>query len=494
MGNPMRLGSKNGWLGLLFGTLFFLGASFLHTRSNHNWGCDFSMYIRQAINIVEGIPQTDNHYLYSPATSYYGPKAYPVGFPLLLAPAYAAFGNSVFHFECVIALVTFVFAILTWLYLHSVIGHLGMAFAFAVTLFANPWLITFKGDILSDIPFACAVLAIVFTLRNDHPFGWKKTLLAGTLAGYALLIRTAGLAAFAGVFLYILVAFVKKDRNFPYLRYLALSGIGVGFFILFQYVIFPAPTLGTYADSMNLRSTGALVLNNAEYYLQTLREIIPNAGPRVFQTVLYLFLVVGILCGFVLQLRSRIRYAECFFIAYMALLLAWPGLQGFRLLLPLAPIALGYAYLSLRKAVPAWTEGRGAYIFAGVLFLVTVGVFKRPVTNVHRSTRIIIDGPQLPAAEEAFAYVRENLPIEAAIGFRKPRALALYTRRSSVADPCGTREEVGTHYRRMGTTHVLVDANWTEECVKVFAKADGVSVWKNSRFELFSLDRKSLVR
>jgi len=70
-----------------------IGMFFLATiREGHVWGDDFSLYIRHAQNIVRGEPYAESGYIYNPQNPLVGPKIYPPGFPLLLAPVVGVFG------------------------------------------------------------------------------------------------------------------------------------------------------------------------------------------------------------------------------------------------------------------------------------------------------------------------------------------------------------------------------------------------------------------
>lgn len=61
---------------IIIAALFFL----LNLKGGHDWGGDFSMYIMNARNIVNGTPYAQTHYVYNIDTALYGPKAYPPHF------------------------------------------------------------------------------------------------------------------------------------------------------------------------------------------------------------------------------------------------------------------------------------------------------------------------------------------------------------------------------------------------------------------------------
>src|ERR1043166_7636509 len=70
-----------------------VGVFYLATiRAGHHWGDDFAQYIQQARNIAAGEPNASTGYIYNPHNPVVGPRAYPPGFPLLLAPVVKIFG------------------------------------------------------------------------------------------------------------------------------------------------------------------------------------------------------------------------------------------------------------------------------------------------------------------------------------------------------------------------------------------------------------------
>src|SRR5690349_19487285 len=90
---------KRYWLKYLIAALICLPVFVINIKHSHDWGDDFAQYIHQAKNITTGTSQQQTGYIYIPEFLHLGPPTYPVGFPLLLAPVYAMFGNSVWHFD-----------------------------------------------------------------------------------------------------------------------------------------------------------------------------------------------------------------------------------------------------------------------------------------------------------------------------------------------------------------------------------------------------------
>src|SRR2546425_1210967 len=70
-----------------------VGVFYLATiRDGQDWPDDFSQYIQHALNIAEGAPYAATGYIYNPHNPGIGPRTYPPGFPLLLAPVIKGFG------------------------------------------------------------------------------------------------------------------------------------------------------------------------------------------------------------------------------------------------------------------------------------------------------------------------------------------------------------------------------------------------------------------
>src|SRR5262245_14683241 len=90
--NPGRKSLAAVWVALY---ILFSGVAFHSIDGSQEWdtwGDDFALYIAHARNLVEGTSYTDTKFVYNPANAWYSPRAYPPGFPILLAPVYALQG------------------------------------------------------------------------------------------------------------------------------------------------------------------------------------------------------------------------------------------------------------------------------------------------------------------------------------------------------------------------------------------------------------------
>ena len=154
--------------------------------SDHNWGGDFSQYIAQAKALIAGtIPtQIANNTLMMSLNDFpYGPNVYPWGYPLLLAPVLAIFGENLLALKCVNIALFSLFIICFYCYVarrFSMGASITLTLAFAL----NPMLLSFvSGNILSDIAYMCAsFIAVVVLQAFVAPLEQASKLAASTMA------------------------------------------------------------------------------------------------------------------------------------------------------------------------------------------------------------------------------------------------------------------------------------------------------------------------
>ncbi|MBI5365831.1 MAG: hypothetical protein HZA54_02240, partial [Planctomycetes bacterium] len=142
-----------------------------------------------------------------------------------------------------------------------------------------------------------------------------------------------------------------------------------------------------------------------------------------------------------------------FSLLYVGCLLFWPGLQqGTRFLLPIIPGYFLYVMEGGWRAWRRWPRARGGLVALAAAVAISFG---------GRYTRLdwvtLRSGPGTAAAQELFAYVRAELPRDAVLLFRKPRALALFTGRgATMYDDPAAGTDLGAWVRTAGVTHVAV--------------------------------------
>src|SRR5690606_3606054 len=137
---------------------------------------------------------------------------YSMGFPLFLAPIYAAFGNSIFHFEFGNAILSFLFAILTWVFLQQRIGNLYASFVGTLLFFSNPLWVEFKGTVLSEPLYCCLSLGVILLGSPlDRNRKWRFGV-AGVLLGWALITRSIAITLWGAIAAMAILSWIQT-RN-----------------------------------------------------------------------------------------------------------------------------------------------------------------------------------------------------------------------------------------------------------------------------------------
>jgi len=214
---------KKNWFLLL--VIFLLALpSFYNVYKGHNWGGDFSQYIHQGERIVTGQSQDIPQFVVNP---YYfiAPKAYPIGFPLLLSPAIAMFGIDMVALLRYMALITFGMLICGYFYFQSTTQNRWVALILAAAIGYSSFVITFKNSVLSDLPFTFvfALLLVLYGLIKDkEPPSLNYAVGIGLLLGLAISIRTIGYAFFPAIGCYTLLRWHRygvSPYGWPYLAW-----------------------------------------------------------------------------------------------------------------------------------------------------------------------------------------------------------------------------------------------------------------------------------
>ncbi|RLD53513.1 MAG: hypothetical protein DRI97_13315, partial [Bacteroidetes bacterium] len=226
-----------------FMAIILLPLFFINVRSSHDWGGDFAMYIMQAKNIVEGVPQTEVSYIYNPDNPVIGPPAYPIGFPLLLSPVYALAGNSIFAFSLWITAFLFGTGMIMALYLRRYFTEL-VAFFLVMILMYNPWTLGMKLEIMSEFPFAFLLMLCLYLFEKyaGGPF-WMGIVIA-FVGGLLMSVRTIGVVFPIAVLIWaIRKRFIEKDKT-PMSRCVCGFLVGVGsilVYLLLNNILFVVP-------------------------------------------------------------------------------------------------------------------------------------------------------------------------------------------------------------------------------------------------------------
>ncbi|MBI4348318.1 MAG: DUF2029 domain-containing protein [Elusimicrobia bacterium] len=433
-------------------------------RAGHDWGDDFAMYIRLASNIAEGRPYLDTPFRANPQTPPNGVHAvYPPGFPLLLAPAYRAFGMDLARLKLA-GLALFLLALVFldgWLATAGLPGPWRLALVATVAF--NPYYWELKDQVLSDLPFlACVFAALWFHGRRDILEGTplRRGALLGVLLYAAYAVRPVGLLLALAV---VVEELIRNRRLRPPV---ALAAGVFGLAVIAQGAWLAGPLggeggrwtaeLGFLLDQYrNPAEAARLWLNHAydlvkaaAYYWDTGRNPVLSMG---------LVLAFGAFAaaGFWLRAREGADAAAIFFVLSVLMLCSYPtrglspGLAQPRYMVTLFPLFLVYAAYAVRAVPEAPARALAGWSLAAALasgYAVRYG---------SSSFGPIPWGVGTPATAALFERVKAADPRNVYV-FTKPRALALFTGRAAATYAWNRPDE--DHWRffgSIGATHVV---------------------------------------
>ena len=420
--------------------------SYCSLRIGHDWGGDFALYINQAKSIVDGGIDTllsRNTYSMLNSTAMTGPSLrigpflYPWGLPLLLAPVYAFFGDSIW----IMKLSGILYLVLSlWVAYRLFLNKLGSTRSlWMVALLAfNPSILQLVDTVGSDIPYHLfALLSVFFIQKMLAQRYWinptTTALLTGLFICVAFLIRTNGIVLLGTLFFSQLirhrsrwsspVTFLKAypQELLPYVSFVLAA--------LIVSLTLPEGS-GSHFDFL-ARLTPGKFAYNVMYYFELPAEFYYGA---LFPKIAYGLTLPFLLLGLYRKAQEDYHYI-IYVMLSLAVFIVWPPVQGFRFIISLIPfylyfvfVGFSYAEVLYRRAVdrPGQSDRWLVNIFCGIV-LVQFFVSASAVAVANARSRQESDGPYTETSQEVFAYVNQQTPEEAVIVFFKPRVMDLMT-------------------------------------------------------------------
>ncbi len=400
---------------------------FINNIDSHDWGGDFAMYINQAENIVEAVPQTENNYIFNEENAVLGPKTYPIGFPLILAPIYAAFGNNISAFIDLMAVLSVLFGLMIFVLLRDRV-HWVFALIISVGISYHTTLLFFKREVMADIPFALFALLALYAIDK------KKWWIAGLSLLLAVLTKSVGLSLlFAASFLFFMKGPFRNGQSLvKTLRQplaLLMIAVSAGYFLL-SNVLFETASSSGYANVWSQFDASTVMGNNLTYYWEFLRWFLFDSISEkpMGSMATGIFLALSFIGWGMAAFKQR-GVLEVWFPLYIIILIAYPyHASGLRFLLPLIPLLFLYTATVFNSINRPFRKV--AVLAAAIPFLFT---YQRS-TDLIRGWPKRVDGPQSANAVAMFDFVKGKTDAHAGILFNKPRVLALYADRASIGN------------------------------------------------------------
>ncbi|MFZ4704685.1 MAG: hypothetical protein ACOYMF_01635 [Bacteroidales bacterium] len=485
----------------LIACLVFAPLLFINVRNSIDWGDDNVQYIHQAKNIIEGIPQSQTGYVYNEHYPVGGPRAYPVGFPLLLAPAYALAGYNLYAFTFVIALVTFILALLMTLFFLRYFQALPAILLTSLFVY-NPLVLIFKAEVMSDMPFGLFLVAATLLYTAPGRRTYLQSVFIAFIIGMLISLKSLGL-----IFPIAILADISRNallgmRNKPTIRPKAelLPGLimvigGLSLFILLNMVIFRMPSGGGIGDYLNIFDAHQLkttILQNLIKYVEVFRYMYsPDVGS--YQAIALVAGCMGLsllFFGMIRKLIAGFGFVDILALCYISVFLVYPYNAGaLRFIMPATFLLLYYMALGLSSFNPGiHVNGSIKAIVAGSLMLI---LFLPGILNIIKTQHTILPGPQEKAPQETFSWIKVNTPGDAIIAFAKPRALAFYTDRNGFSNPKNQDIAImNEDFLNAGVTYLLASKTQSDESFIRYIQVNEnllKHIWGNDEFDLYKL-------
>jgi len=414
----------------------------------HEWGDDFASYIMQAKSIVNGDMQEfieHNSITIYQSSSLIGPVAYPWGYPVILAPAYAIKGVGPLALK--LPGLFFFAGFLICLYLLIRNRLTTTESLLLVSLFAfNPMFLGFLDQILSDIPFLFfSTLALLLMTKYEAKQSLFQSIILGGVIFYAFFIRTTGIVLLAGYLAYQMLCIYRKNEQSKIITAYSLTvSLAFVFLWLISSLIFPSGQ-STYFEQLK-GFTFTTFMGNISGYVALFRFFFGTFTAWIY---IYYVLVVFFFVG-VSARRNTDPSFIIFFVIYFGLMLIWPEWQGPRFIFPLLPIFIYFTFQGMKSVIsklPGNYQQSGRWIFYG-FWLSIIGIFLvnssiNAYANLQNNRSI--NGPFDPYSMEVYNFIKEKTPPESVIIFFKPRAMRLMTGHDTIMSTECDRMSLGDY-------------------------------------------------
>ncbi|MCF8229787.1 MAG: hypothetical protein K9G58_02385 [Bacteroidales bacterium] len=479
--------------------LFTIPLLFVNIRSDHDWGGDFAQYLKQAENIANGIPYTQSKYVFNENVAVIGPPAYPPGFPLLLAPVIMIYGLDFKALMIYQSIFLILFALSSFVFLSKFLKNWTSILLVLVMVY-NPWMLSFKAEIMSDICFSFLFILILILHRWRSDNRIYRVFYLGLLISLFISIRTIGVFFLFAIAIKIAIDFVRryflfKRINLHNLRFnLYLLICSILFYFLLNFIVFPNQ-LGNNASYFSFFSdnfSSSDIRSNLTYYSLIIRnQFSPVYGNWEFMSVLLSSFAIALLCiGFFSKLIKQANFTDLLFISYMLIILVYPYRgSGFRFLLPVFPLMIYYMTEGISR-IHANVKLKRDTLTLIALLLVLIMYIPGFIKTV-RNKDIPLKGPHTNNAQEVFNFIKEETNENETIAFIKPRVLALFTNRYSITTNLqDSPEEIRKQYRNNNISYILRINLFKEKNVDKYISLNpngNTLVFENRNFKLYKI-------
>jgi len=466
--------------------LFLAGIFFINIKSTHDWGDDFAQYLHQAKNIVQGISQSQTGYIINPDYSLLGPPAYTMGFPLLLSVVYPFFDGNILAYNFLMSFFLLLYGLVLFAILQTQTRKLFAALT-AIMLVYLPYLLNFKMEILSDLPFAVILnLGVMIYLKVNGKSKYFY-LLFSLVSATLLLFRSIGIVFPMAVFMALLL---EGKLNKQFLFKSALS-IGLSFIIYYivHFWIFEMPKdfLNSSTGQFSLAQSFETAIKNIPYYYQSYFDFFNNSNLWIVKTGITLAILLAFM-GIGFEIKNRHYFLPILFVLYLGVLCVYPYQGGgTRFLIPIMGIVIYFQLISLKWMIVKFKWNPYVMVIPTLAFYCYMNF--EQWNDIYKNRNVEIFGPQNKASVDAFNYIKLNTKTNCNILFAKPRALALYTDRNGFANKkTANANDIESNIAKYHLNYILVNKWLSDNAIKDYVDTRKPSlVWSTEEYSIYKI-------
>lgn len=409
---------------------------------------DYAQYLLHAKAIVEGRAYADTGYIFHPDAWFIGPRAYPPGLPLTLAPIVALFGVHTPLLRVVMLVSLALCAYFSWRRLAMDVEPWQAAIGAGFAVFIMEARDATIGPI-SDPGFAALMWATVLAVDTTKEWNWRRILLVTALGGATIAYRMAGVAVIGGYAVYVLMTW-RTHKGFAALPLVFWAAGGS---VLAATSFSPDDLLGLLVGWRG--PTASLAMLQQQYL-----TAVPIAllRPTPFTMVNRLYYGVGTLAMllglFVMERRVARSFLSVTAVVYVLMLILSPVGEE-RYLWPLYPIVACAFAVGVRRVLD-WIPGLPAHVSRCRIALIALGLIAASAlaTEVVRPSPDVIVGT--PNGEALFAWLRTtNASSPVRLTFFNPRLAALEGGVSAMGNVVRSPRGHLKVFDEVGITHIV---------------------------------------
>lgn len=492
--------NKNSNSTLIVFILLLFPLFIVNINGHNNWGGDFSQYIHQAVNISNGIAQSEQYYIFNPNYSELAAPNYFPGFPIIISPVISKYGVDYIALAYYMSFLLILLSITWFFLLKKFFNPILSAFSILLVVY-SPFFLIFKNEVLADFPFIIFItLSFIFLiniLKKDKHF-YLNIVLLTLSTSFAILIKPLGLSLIIAYIIYIFLLLFLKPNDYKQFIY-GLLTVSILGFICYKVAI-PLLLETTEKQDSHFFKLFAwnnmkfIVLHNLSYYYNEFIRIFRTYASefKLFNTIFMQVVSLSFIYGLYTTIKKGIDFLFIYFIIYLSVVLLFPHQQGVRYILPVFVILIYYILQGIKNA--PFPTIKKKYILISLVFIGYILPLRMIIVNFEKANSTYVEnwGPLTKEASETFQFISKNTTKEDIIVFYKPRVLALHTKRKSFSNQNNYTDlnQISEDIYQFSPKYILRTIELENNALNIFLEnnADLSIVFENEKYTLYQLE------